>query len=359
MSSVWNLVKYVLAPFALIYFVVIWVRNKLYDIGLFRTITFDLPVIAVGNLSVGGTGKTPHIEYLIRLLQPHYKLATLSRGYKRKTSGYLLARPEHHADHLGDEPSLLFKKYPGVAVAVAEDRTLAMPQLLTDRPGTQVTLLDDAFQRRDIGASMTILLTTYHEPYYNDRILPIGSLREYRSAAKRADIIVVTKCPPNLSNTKRKEMEAAIDPGPHQKVLFSYLQYAAPYHIAHPATKLMLEKDLNIYAFCGIANTTALEEYIRPQVQDLYVKKYPDHHYYDRYDLEFVIEAFKNLDRPKKVLLTTEKDVTRLFKHKEVVMQRSLPIFVLPVRVEFFPQDKAFFDREILDYLERVLPARN
>jgi len=353
--SVWQYIRFLLAPLALVYFAIIWLRNRLYQWKIFRSTEFDFPVISVGNLSVGGTGKTPHVEYLIKLLANHYSLATLSRGYRRKTSGYILASPQHHAEHLGDEPALIKKKYPQIAVAVAEDRVLAMPQLLTEAPATQVVLLDDAFQHRTVVPGLSILLTTFQKPFYNDYILPLGSLREYRSAYRRADFIVVTKCPLDLTNEQRQEFIENIKPQKGQHVVFSYLEYDSPYYILDGRQRLNWTAEQDVYLFTGIASSGVIEAYVKPKVNRLFTKHYSDHHYFDKFDIEHITDAFNNIESQNKILLTTEKDVTRLFVHSERIVKRKLPIFVLPVKVAFFEQDKVFFDGEIMQYLQSVI----
>lgn len=347
--------KFLLLPIALLFGLAVYIRNRFYDWGFLKSFSFDFPIISVGNLSVGGTGKTPHVEYLIRLLSSHqFQVATLSRGYKRKTRGYILATTEHHADHIGDEPSLIKKKYPHVAVAVSESRSVAVPQILSEVPNTDVILLDDAFQHRGIEPGMSIVLTDYSHPFTRDFLLPFGTLREPRSAYHRADFIIVTKCPPDLSQQQRAAMIKEINPGKHQAVFFSYLKYYRPYNIVNNQDKLELTKDLHVFLFCGIARPENLEQHIRAQVGELWVKEFDDHHPFDRYDLEVLNEAFENIKEEKKVLMTTEKDLTRLFAHKETIIQKKLPIYAQPIQVEFFEQDKQLFEQEILNYLIRI-----
>jgi tetraacyldisaccharide 4'-kinase len=190
-----QMLKIILSPLSLLYGLIIRFRNFLYDKKYLKTVRFDFPIIAIGNLSVGGTGKTPHTEYLLKLLGNNYKTTVLSRGYMRKSKGYHIATENDDAIMLGDEPLLLKKKYPFAQVCVAEDRLYAIPQIISDLPETQVIFMDDAFQHRAVTPSLSILLTTYSNPYYNDMLLPAGRLREYASGASRADFIVVTKCP--------------------------------------------------------------------------------------------------------------------------------------------------------------------
>jgi tetraacyldisaccharide 4'-kinase len=349
------LLRVMLFPFSLLYALIIGVRNLLYDNDFLKSASFDIPMIAIGNLSVGGTGKTPHIEYLIRLLSPHYRIAVLSRGYKRKTKGYRLIQPADDAMLAGDEPMLLKRKYPFAEVCVAENRMLAIPQLLGERPQTQIILLDDAFQHRSVKPSLSVLLTTFSHPYFNDFLLPAGRLREFPSAAARADFMVVTKCPPDLSAQQRKDFLEKIKPTKHQKVFFSYFSYGAVYNLMNPAEKMVLNKNMDVYIFCGIASTDELENYLQSTTRNYWLRDFADHHYYDRYDLENIATAFGSIESDNKILLTTEKDAARLFEHREWFVQKKLTIFALPVETQFFEEDKMIFEQEIMSYLGVVV----
>lgn len=355
MTPLLSYLRYLLFPFSLLYGLIIFIRNKLYDWGILKSVKFHFPVISVGNLSVGGTGKTPHIEYLIRNFAAHYKLAVLSRGYKRKTSGYRLVKPMSTADETGDEASLIKSKYPFVNVAVAEERVYGIPQLLGDAPETQVLLLDDAFQHRSVEPAINILLTRFNKPYTRDFILPAGSLREFRSSAKRADFIIVSKCPTDLTNEQRKALQAEIKPDKNQLLLFSYLKYGLPYNIINGADKLDLSAPDAIYLFTGIAQLDELMEYLKSKTKEVFNMEFPDHHNFDAYDMANIRTAYTNIERKNKVLLTTEKDVVRLIPHKKWIAENKLPIYVLPVQVEFFEKDKALLHRELSSYFEKVL----
>lgn len=325
---------------------------------MLKSVKFHFPVISVGNLSVGGTGKTPHIEYLIRNLASEYKLAVLSRGYKRKTSGYKLVRPMSTADETGDEASLIKSKYPFVNVAVAEARIYGIPQLLGDAPDTQVLLLDDAFQHRSVTPAINILLTRYNKPYTRDYILPMGSLREFRSSAQRADFIVVSKCPQTLTKEDRENFKTEISPNKNQLLLFSYLKYGRAYNLIDSSQKIALSEPDAVYLFTGIAQLDELMAYLKAESKEVFNIEYPDHHNFDTYDMSNIRTAFNNIERKNKVLLTTEKDVVRLIPHRRWIEENKLPIYVLPVEVDFFPEDKALLNRELNQYLEKVI-AKN
>jgi tetraacyldisaccharide 4'-kinase len=350
-----SIFRILLLPFSFLYGLTLRFRNFLYDKKYLKSVRFDFPVIAIGNLSVGGTGKTPHTEYLLKLLSNQYKTTVLSRGYKRKSKGFHIATENDDARVLGDEPLLLKKKYPFANVCVAEDRLFAIPQIISDLPETQVILMDDAFQHRAVTPSLSILLTTYSNPYFSDMLLPAGRLREYTSAATRADFIVVTKCPESISAATKNEIVKKIQPEKHQKVFFSYLHYGTPYNLLNPAERLPFSNKQDVYIFCGIANTEELKSYVEAQVNRCWLREYIDHHYYDRYDLETISESFNNIESENKILLTTEKDAARLFEHREWFIQKKLSIFALPVEVRFFEHDQQVFNQEILNYLHTVI----
>lgn len=354
MQFVFRLMLY---PFSLIYGMIVVGRDLLYETGLLKSASYDIPLLAVGNLSVGGCGKTPLVEYLIRMLSPHYRLAVLSRGYKRKTKGYRLLSVYDEPQQAGDEPLLLKRKYPFAEVAVAENRMLAIPNILADRPEIQVILMDDAFQHRSVVPSLSILLTTYGRPYFSDHLLPVGRLREFPSAAVRADFIVVTKCPSTLSIEQRQYFLNKISPETHQQVFFSYLHYRGyVYDILNPLQRKVLGKEMDVYCFCGIAVVDELEAYLQSATRNYWLRDFPDHHYYDRYDMENIITSYENIPSDNKILVTTEKDAVRLKEHITWLIQKKISIFVLPVEVRFFQEDKQIFEQEILRYLASVIP---
>lgn len=347
--------RYLLFPFSILYGGIIFIRNKFYDWKILKSVKFHFPVISIGNLSVGGTGKTPHIEYLIKMLGSNYKLAVLSRGYKRKTSGYRLVKPMSTAAETGDEASLIKSKYPFVNVAVAQERVYGIPQLLSDAPETQVLLLDDAFQHRSVIPSINILITRYKKPYTRDFILPMGSLREFRSSAKRADFIIVSKCPEDLSEEQRIAFRNEISPSKNQLLLFSYLKYGNPYNLVNSNYRIELSQPNAVYLFTGIAQLDELMQYLRSSCKEVFNFEFPDHHDFDVYDMDNIRTAFNNIERENKILLTTEKDVVRLIPHKRWISENKLPIYVLPVEVSFFQKDKVILEKELYQYLEKVV----
>ena len=345
------LVKILLAPLSLLYGVGVSLRNFFYRKGILKGIQFNVPLISIGNLSIGGTGKTPHIEYLIRLLKDYLQVATLSRGYLRKTKGYLEIRPHFNAEQSGDEPLQYARKFPEALVTVGEDRSFAIPKIMMDHPGTQVILIDDAFQHLSVKPGLNILLTEYNRLFTNDFLLPSGRLREWRSAYRRADIIVVSKCPPVLSASEREKIISEIKPFPHQRIFFSYYEYQQPYYLLNPAQRIELPEDAEVLLICAIAGTEYLLDYLTEKVETVHLVEYEDHHYFKNHDVARLKNQFENLSSSKKLLLTTEKDAMRLELHRNFLIENRLPVFVLPVEVKFHFEESEKFDQSIRDFL--------
>ena len=345
------LAKILLSPISLLYGVGVGLRNFFYRKDMIRGIEFDVPVISVGNMSIGGAGKTPHIEYLIRLLQPYLNVATLSRGYKRKTKGYIEVRHDHDANIVGDEPLQFKRKFPEVLVTVAENRTFAIPKIMMRQENTHAVLLDDAFQHLAVKPGLNILLTEYSKPFTQDFLLPSGRLREWRSAYKRADVIIVSKCPPAMSEEERQQFIDEIKPFPHQKMFFSYYKYGYPYYLFKKDYKIILEEDMDVELVCAIAKTDYLMDYLVEEVNTVQLLEYEDHRYFTKYDLGHVKKIFDNLPSKRKVILTTEKDAMRLELHKKFLAENKLPIFALPVEVAFHFDQAAEFDALVKHFL--------
>lgn len=346
-----TLAKLLLAPFSLLYGLGVSLRNWFYRRELLKSISFNLPVISVGNLSVGGAGKTPHIEYLIRSLNPYINIATLSRGYRRKTKGFLRIQPQMNAEQSGDEPLQYKRKFPDVEVTVAEERAFAIPQIIAARPDIQLVLLDDAFQHRAVKPGLNILLTEFNKPFTRDYLLPSGRLREWRSAYARADAIIVSKCPKELSRAAADKLIEEIDPLPHQKVFFSYYDYAAPYYMLDNRYRLQLDEELDVLLISAIANTDYLLDYLKDKAKSVRSLDYEDHHYFDRRDLGNLQRRFQELESERKAIITTEKDATRLELHRDFIREQRLPVFVLPLAVRFHFEEGATFDTLIRDFM--------
>lgn len=321
--------RFILFPFSILYGIIIWIRNKLYDKNILKSISFNFPIICVGNLAVGGTGKTPMVEYLIRLLKEDYKVATMSRGYKRKTKGFAIADESTTAIDIGDEPMQFYKKFPDITVSVAEERLVAIPQLLHDSPDTQVIILDDAFQHRRVKAGLNIVLTEYKNLFTRDFLLPAGDLRDIKNSYERADIIVVTKCKSHLTEEERDELITEIKPLPNQKIFFTKIEYGSPYHLFNKQEKF-LAPDINILLICGIANPKPIKEVLSAYSATYEMMRFGDHHIFTMDDLNEIRDEFENMDSENKIILTTEKDGVRLAKFEKEL--KDFPVFVFPIK---------------------------
>ena len=340
--------RLLLIPLSLLYGGLIRFRNWLFDRNLLKSTPFNFPLICVGNLAVGGTGKTPMVEYLVRILQDHFNTATLSRGYKRKTKGYGLANEATTALEIGDEPMQFHRKFPKIAVAVGEERLVAIPHLLQDRPDTEVIILDDAFQHRAVHAGLNILLTDYGDLYTRDFLLPAGNLRDSRSSAARAEIIIVTKCKPGLTDTERQELIRELQPLPHQQVYFTEIVYGTPYHL-FSREEMTLHAHKDVLLVCGIANPRPLKEKLTASVHSYEMLRFPDHHIFDLDDLNEIKKQFEQLESPEKILLTTEKDGVRLLKFESELA--GYPLAVLPIRHAFLFGEAEKFGKQVVEYV--------
>ncbi|HEX6916346.1 MAG TPA: tetraacyldisaccharide 4'-kinase [Chitinophagaceae bacterium] len=340
--------RVLLLPFALLYGLVIIIRNFLYDKGYLKSARFNFPLVCVGNLAVGGTGKSPMVEYLVNLLHKEFRVGTLSRGYKRKTKGYVLAGDRTTALEIGDEPMQFHLKFPDAAVAVGEERLDAVPQLLHDRPELEAIILDDAFQHRAVIAGLNILLTEFSNLFSDDIFLPTGDLRDQRGSYKRADIIVVTKCPAELTIEMKRKTIREIQPYPHQQVFFTTIEYGLPYHIASKATRQITQAD-EILLVCGIANPQPLKQYIFDQAQTYYQMDYSDHHIFSIDDLREIKRRFARMDAPSGFIITTEKDAMRFLKFRQEI--GDLPLYVLPIRHRFLFAEGRKFDELVISFI--------
>ena len=340
--------RYLFFPLSLIYGCIVWLRSWLFDKNILKSVSFNFPIICVGNIAVGGTGKTPMVEYLIRLLQKDFKTATLSRGYKRKTKGYTIANTTSTALEIGDEPMQFHNKFPDVAVAVGEERLVAIPQLLHDRPDAEVIILDDAFQHRQVKAGLNIVLTAYNNLFTRDIILPAGDLRDVKASMKRADIIVVTKCKAGLSAAEKKTITAEIKPLAHQTVFFTEIVYSKPYHLFNKS-QAAITSHTNILLVCGIANPNPLKVFLAENVHGYDMLRYPDHHIFNSDDLTDIKKHFEKIENVNKIILTTEKDGVRLMKFEEQL--KDYPVYVLPIEHSFLFNESAIFDKMIRTFI--------
>ncbi|SHN03444.1 tetraacyldisaccharide 4'-kinase [Flavobacterium xinjiangense] len=333
-----NLLRKILFPFAILYGIITSIRNFLFDKGILKSYSFDLPVIAVGNLSVGGTGKTPQIEYLIRLLADKYKVATLSRGYKRQSEGFILAQASSNAAILGDEPFQFFQKFKNIQVAVDANRKNGIEQLLSLPENPEVILLDDAFQHRKVKAGFYILLTSYGDLYSDDFMLPTGNLRESRSGAKRANVIIVTKCPFNLSQEKQDDIRNRLKVSANQELYFTFIAYDNFIYGENRKINVNEIQEAAKLLVAGIAKPEPFFAYLQ-DTNDVCLS-FPDHYNFTDKD----ILEIKNLAQ-NNIIITTEKDYVRL--------QGSLPseqLFYLPIQSSFI-MGSDNFDQNILNYV--------
>ncbi len=318
----------ILFPFSLIYAAITSLRNFLYDKNIKKSIGFDIPVIAVGNLSVGGTGKTPMVEYLIRLLADKYNLAVLSRGYKRKSKGFYLANDITTIEEIGDEPFQYHSKFKNIHVAVNADRVEGVTKILAALPTTEIVLLDDAFQHRKIKASFYIMLTAYNDLFYNDLVLPAGNLRECKSGVKRANVVVVTKCPKNLSEAEMLQIKSRIDID-NDKIFFSTINYHQT--VTNNVEEIpVIDLKNDFIAVAGIAKPEYFYEYLNCTKNDCLT--FPDHHFFSDQDLKNILQKANG-----RKIITTEKDYMRL--------QNQLPknqLFYLPIEMDFIKEIEQF-----------------
>ncbi|MDQ6529704.1 tetraacyldisaccharide 4'-kinase [Flavobacterium sp. LHD-85] len=334
-----NLLRKILFPFAILYGFITSIRNFLFDKGILKSTSFDLPVIAVGNLSVGGTGKTPQIEYLIRLLSDKYKVATLSRGYKRKSEGFVLADENSNAEILGDEPFQFYQKFPNAMVAVDANRTNGIQQLLSQNEKPEIILLDDAYQHRKVKAGFYILLTSYGDLYSDDFMLPTGNLREGRSGAERANIVVVTKCPKILTEEEQTEIRLKLKLKSGQQVFFTFINYDIFIYGKNEKITIGEIKSESKLLLAGIAKPKPFFDYLKNESDECLT--FPDHHHFSDVDLV----SIRNKANGRKII-TTEKDYVRL-KDSELVDQ----LYYLPIKSSFINHQQDF-DATILEYVE-------
>ncbi len=339
--------RFLLFPFSWIYGIIIRVRNWLYDTGGAKSFKFDFPVLLVGNLSAGGTGKTPHTEYLIRLLRNNYKIATLSRGYKRKFKGFGIATELSLVEDIGDEPKLYKQKYPEVEVAVSEDRVMGVHQLLVDEPETQLVILDDGFQHRAITPSLSIVLTTYQKPFYHDYLLPAGRLREPRKGVLRADAVVITKCPEQLAEQEMRAMTEQVQHYAQRPVFFSYYRYAELKPLFTDQAMPVLNNGEAPLLVTGIAGNKQLLAHLRQTWPETKALAFNDHHFFSPADIQLIAAKTGS----NKLVITTEKDAMRLMEVRDAIEANRLHIVVQPIEVVFHGNT---FDQWMLNRVHSV-----
>lgn len=348
---------WILAPITLIYKAVVGVRNRFFDWKILKSEEFDIPVISVGNLTVGGTGKTPHTEYLIELLQKKSKVALLSRGYKRKTSGYQLATKHSTARDIGDEPYQIKRKYPDIHVAVDGNRRRGIHQLCENDTSkdVEVILLDDAFQHRYVVPGINIVLIDYNRPIYEDTLMPTGMLREPVSSIHRAHIIIVTKCPNDIRPIDFRIATKNLDLRPYQRLYFTTFTYGDLSAYKAPAHKnplSTLSPDTYILLVTGIASAAPLVEKLREYTTHIVHMEYGDHHDFTLTELQDISKRFESIRATNKLIITTEKDAARLSQY-DLPDNITENLYVLPIKVKFLQEGENSFNKYITDYVSK------
>lgn len=347
-----SLVKILLLPFSLIYSLIMRMRNFCYDLGFFKSKSYPLPVIAIGNLKVGGTGKTPHTEFLINFFKnSHHPIAVLSRGYGRKTKGYRLADSSDDALSIGDEPFQIFRKFSDIMIAVDEKRNRGIRQLLKLPSPPKLILLDDAFQHRSVKPGLNILLTEYSNLYINDLPLPSGRLREGKYAAKRADIIVVTKSPVVLSPIEFRRIIDTLQPEKYQKVFFSYISYQQLQPLNQVAFEMQGDPSIlesnGVLLVSAIANPQAIELYLSRYAKEVETVQFPDHHFFEEKDYLKINKQLETILSFKKIIVITEKDASKFDASKFP----NTPLFYIPINIKFHSLADESFEKTIDDYV--------
>ncbi|WP_184545831.1 tetraacyldisaccharide 4'-kinase [Mucilaginibacter sp. FT3.2] len=342
--------RWLLFPFSLIYGLVVIIRNRCYDAGFFKSTSFDLPVIVVGNLDVGGAGKSPMTEYLIRLFKDQYKLATLSRGYGRKTKGFLLADTPPNASAIGDEPAQFKSKFPDITVAVCEKRVEGIERLkYKNRP----IILDDAYQHRALKPGFSILLFDYGRLSEPRLLLPAGNLRESFNGRKRADMIIISKCPTTLEDNERARIIKRIKPFAHQQVFFTAITYL-PLHNMDGATVYQnIDEHTTVFVLTGIANPAPLLAHLKKLSGHVNHHNYPDHHQFSLKNISKLADDFFACTSQKKLIITTEKDAQRLGEQELQPAIKKLPVLVLPIGISFLNNGKQQFDNLVTEYVRQ------
>ncbi|MEO6851219.1 MAG: tetraacyldisaccharide 4'-kinase, partial [Mucilaginibacter sp.] len=333
---------------SLIYGLVVMMRNWCYDAGIFKSHGFSIPVISVGNLDVGGAGKTPMTEYLVRLLKDHYKLATLSRGYGRKTQGYLCATASTTAAEIGDEPAQFKHKFPEITVAVCETRVTGIKHLQHDH---SLVILDDAYQHRAVKPGLSILLFDYGRIKEPHLLLPAGNLREPFSGRWRADIMVVSKCPADLNDNERARIIEQIEPLPFQSLFFTAITYLPLQDIDGNKSDTVIDADTTVFLLTGIANPLPLLLHIKSYTSQVIHHNYPDHHRFSLKNITKLAGEFSACTAQKKVIVTTEKDAQRLVEHELLPLIKTLPILVMPIGISFLNEGEQEFGKLVTEHV--------
>ena len=344
-----------LLPFSWIYGSIVRFRNWLFDIGLKKSKSFSIPIISVGNITVGGSGKTPHVEYLIRLLHDKAKIAVLSRGYKRKSHGYILANESTTMPEIGDEPFQMHEKFSDIYVAVDAKRARGIENLQNDEVSkdVDVVLLDDAFQHRYVKPGINILLVDYHRLIIYDKMLPAGRLREPLSGKNRADIVIITKCPKDLKPMEFRVLTKAMDLYPFQKLYFTSIDYDTPKGVFEEK-QIGLDKlqDYHVLLLTGIASPKQMEHDLKPMTKDITNLSFGDHHSFKGKDIDRINDTFESMPEPR-IIITTEKDAVRLRETDGLYEKVKSNMYELPIKVSFMLDQQDNFNEKIISYVRK------
>ena len=350
--------RWLLAPFAVIYSVAVEFRNQLFDLGILKSREFDVPLISVGNITVGGTGKTPHVEYLIKLLRNSYTIAVLSRGYKRRKKGFQYVADGSTSSDVGDEPKQIKHKFPDVTVAVGARRISGIKKLMDKKETIDAIVLDDAYQHRYVSAGVSILLIDYNRPMSEDHILPLGELREPSREMWRANIIIVTNTPHELKPIEKRLLHKRLKPYPYQDVFFSYVDYGEltpinPRGKMNPVTNTDInEKEYAVLLVTGIAKSGEVYKHINKYTQNIKQIEFGDHHRYKNRDIQRIKKEFDAMDAENKIILTTEKDAVKLIEKSDLPEEIMMNSYYFPLEVQLRHNDEADFNQSIYRYVK-------
>lgn len=344
-----------LYPLSFLYGLVTAFRNFLYNAELLKSHSFDIPVICIGNLTAGGTGKTPMTEYLADLLCNEFQLAVLSRGYKRRSRGFIIASENSGPDDIGDEPRQIADKFPGITVAVDRLRVHGIHELLKQKPDINVVILDDAFQHRSIKPGYSILLSDFSRLMVHDKLLPYGNLRESISNIRRADMIIITKTPVTLPPIQRRLIAKDIQKAAYQSLIFTSIKYMTPLPVFSDikAVKNIFKQGAkpDILLLTGIANPEPLAEYLLPMAGEILSLTFGDHHRFTDSDIKEISGRWESLKSSRKYLITTEKDAVRLREFTNIAESIRKASYYIPVGIDFLNDDKKEFDNMIIEYV--------
>ncbi|MBN2215194.1 MAG: tetraacyldisaccharide 4'-kinase [Bacteroidales bacterium] len=347
----------ILLPFSLIYGLIVGIRNLLFNLQILKQSRFDLPVISVGNITAGGTGKTPHVEYLVKLLCRQFRIAVLSRGYKRKTRNFLQADASSGISDIGDEPKQIKQKFPDVILAVCRKRVEGIKKLLSLYPDLRAVILDDGFQHRFVKPGLSILLIDYNRPLKSDHLLPYGNLRECESGIRRAHIVIVTKTPQSIKPIEKRIIIKDLKLFPYQFLYFTSFAYLEPVAVFKKASKQKISYDYiktnhaEVILVTGIANPLPLLDFLKKYTERTEHIRFPDHHDFSMNDIRKISQSFDRLNSKHKIIITTEKNAVRLKEMKEIDKRLKQFFYYIPVEVKFNDNDARQFNRDILDYV--------